>query len=153
MRMSVSTLFSPLPSVCLRYNVAMPSVWPRRMACKQRQYSHFHSDSPLNLTSCWLGFENVGDAFRARPFIRMQLTACSLSTYALRSSTTANFCASPSSSCFRCSSVGLEVWLRVNLRLAIHTSHRCAVRVALGMVLFRRMQPATTPTHRLVGVR
>lgn len=42
-----------LPSVCLRYGVALPSVWLRRRLCKLRQFTNFRSDYPLNLSWFW----------------------------------------------------------------------------------------------------
>ena len=53
-----------LPSVCLRYGVAMPSDWPFRTACKQRQFSDFRPDSPLDFTTFSFCFAIAGEALR-----------------------------------------------------------------------------------------
>src|ERR1700739_885527 len=91
----VSAFFWLLASVCLRYGVAKPSVWPCRRACKQRQFTNFRSDSPLNFTSFWFRFGNVGEAFRACRFLVLQSTDGSVSACTLRSWTAAG-----SSTCF-----------------------------------------------------
>ena len=56
--------------VCLRYAVAMPSVWPCRRACKQRQFSDFRFDSPVDFNVFWLCFCDAGRCFQVcRPLV------------------------------------------------------------------------------------
>jgi hypothetical protein len=75
----VSAYSRLLTSDCLRSGVATPSFWPCRRACKQRQFSDFRSDSPLNLTWFWFGFGGVGEAFRICPFVVPQSSVCGVS--------------------------------------------------------------------------
>jgi len=48
-----------LPSVCLRYGIALPSVWLRRRPSKLRQFNNFRSDYPLTLNWFWSPNWNV----------------------------------------------------------------------------------------------
>jgi hypothetical protein len=59
---SVSAFSWRLRSVCLRYGVAKPSVWPCRRVWKRPQFNHFRSDSPLTFTWLWFRFSDVGVA-------------------------------------------------------------------------------------------
>jgi len=72
----VSAYSCLLTSDCLRYAVAKPSFWPCKRACKRRRFSDFHSDSPLNFTSFWFGFDSVCEAFRICGFVVLQSTVC-----------------------------------------------------------------------------
>jgi len=99
---SVSTFFWLLASVCLCYGVAKPSVWPCRRACKQLQFSDFRSDSPLNFTSFWLQFGDVGEAIRVCRVLVLQSTACCVSACTLQSWTTAGCSSICFSWGFRC---------------------------------------------------
>lgn len=76
-----------LRSVCLRYGVAKPSVWPCSMVCKRLQFNHFRSDSPLNFTSWWIRFGDVGEASPVRRFLVVHSTVCGVLARALQSST------------------------------------------------------------------
>ena len=58
---SVSAFSRLLASICLRYGVAKPSVWPRKRGCNRRQFSDFRSDSRLNFTTFGCRFGDVGD--------------------------------------------------------------------------------------------
>lgn len=56
---SAGTFLRLLPSVCLRYGIALPSVWLRGRLCKLRQFNKFRSDYPLNLNWFWCPNWNV----------------------------------------------------------------------------------------------
>jgi len=58
-----------LPSVCLRYGVALPSVWLRRRLCKLRQFNNFRSDYPLNLSRFWCPNWNVRETLHMCRFL------------------------------------------------------------------------------------
>ena len=78
---SVSAFSSLLASLCLRYGVAKPSVWPRKRGCNRRQFSDFRSDSPLNFISFGFRFGDVGEAFWVYRFLVLQLSALSISVF------------------------------------------------------------------------
>jgi hypothetical protein len=85
---SVSAFSWLLASVCLRYGVGKPSVWPCTRACNRLQISNFRSDSPLNFTWFWFGFGDVGGALRVYGFVRLAI-ASTVPAYALQYWTTA----------------------------------------------------------------
>jgi hypothetical protein len=82
---SVSAFSSLLASLCLRYGVAKPSVWPRERGCNRRQFSDFRSDSPLNFTSFGFRFGGVGEPFRVCRFLVLQSSAFSISVFTFQS--------------------------------------------------------------------
>lgn len=59
----------PLPSVCVRYGVAKPSVWLRRRVCKLPQFNNFRSDYPLNLSLFWRQYWNLLGKSSMRSFV------------------------------------------------------------------------------------
>ena len=62
--------FSPLlPSHCLRYGVALPSVWLRMRLSKLRQLNNFRSDYPLILNWFWPPFWDVRETTLLRRFL------------------------------------------------------------------------------------
>jgi hypothetical protein len=108
---SHSALSWLLASVCLRYDVDMPSVCPRQRGRKHPQFSGFRSDSPLTFTSFWYRSDDVGEASRfwyrsddvgeaSRLwwFVVMQSDGCSTSCWTLQSLRTGRC----SSGCFFC---------------------------------------------------
>jgi hypothetical protein len=82
---AVSAFSYRLTSVCLRYGVAKPSVWPCGRACNPRQFSVFRSDFPLNFTSFWFRFGDVAESLRVFGFLVPQSIACKLPGSALES--------------------------------------------------------------------
>jgi hypothetical protein len=92
---SVSAFSGLLASVCLRYGVAKPSVWPCRRACNRLQISNFRSDSPLNFAWFWFPFGDLMSALRVCGFVRLLAIGSSVPTRALQYWTTAR-----SSMCF-----------------------------------------------------
>jgi len=58
-----------LPSLCLRYGVAKPSVWLCKKACKRRQFNGFRSDYPLVLTCFWSRYWSVLEKWYVRTFL------------------------------------------------------------------------------------
>jgi hypothetical protein len=101
MRILVSASSWLLPSFCLRYGLSMPSVCPCGRAYKHWQFNDFHSDSPLTFTSFWLGFGDVGKAFRRCEFFMARSRARSVLARTLQSwtCTGSSICLS---SCFPC---------------------------------------------------
>src|SRR5215469_11415462 len=95
---AVSAFSYRLTSVCLRYGVAKPSVWPCRRACNPRQFSDFRSDSPLTLTLFWFRFGDVAESLRVFGFLVPQSIACKLPASALESWTSVR-CSSIRFSC------------------------------------------------------
>jgi hypothetical protein len=146
MRMSVSTVSWLLPLVCLRYGVAMPSVWPRRRACKQRQFSDFHSDSPLNFTLYWFRVGNVGEISAGACWLRcnrrplaFRYVPCSLGRLRIALPFLAL-----SFAVFWCCAGSL---VRISLRCGTRFRQAFTIQFAPRVVLFRRVwQPTTTPT-------
>jgi len=65
-----------LPSLCLRYGVAKPSVWLCRKACKRRQFNGFRSDYPLNLTCFGSPYCSVFENWYVRAFLRSEGRRC-----------------------------------------------------------------------------
>ena len=82
---SVSAFSRLLASICLRYGVAKPSVWPRKRGCNRRQFSDFRSDSPLNFTSFGCRFGDVGEPFRVCRFLVLQSSSFSISVFTFQS--------------------------------------------------------------------
>jgi hypothetical protein len=99
---SVSAFSWLLASVCLRYGVAKPSVWPCGRACKQRQFSGLRSDSPLNFTPFWFRFGDASKAFRVCRFLVLQSSSCCVSACTLEPLTTAGWSSVCFSWGFRC---------------------------------------------------
>ena len=120
---SVSAFSSLLTSLCLRYGVAKPSVWPRKRGCNRRQFSDFRSDSPLNFTSFWLRSGDVGEAFWVCRFLVVQSTACGMSGF-------------PFQSTARCSSVYFS-W---RLPCLVLRCRSCANRLTVGHPLYSRVR-------------
>jgi len=58
-----------LPSLCLRYGVALPSVWRRRRPSKLLQFNNFRSDYPLNLNWFWSPNRDVRETLHMRRFL------------------------------------------------------------------------------------
>jgi hypothetical protein len=133
---SVSAFFWLLASVCLRYGVAKPSVWPCRRACKQRQFSNFRSDSPLNFTSFWFRFGDVGEAFRVCRFLGLQSTDGSVSACTLQSWTAAD-----SSICFS--------WRSSFLVLGWKS---CVNQLTVGCPLFAQVRHSGMPVCAVVRI-
>ena len=84
---SASAFFWLLASVCLRFGVAKPSVWPLRRACNRWQFSSFRSDSPLNFSWFWFQFRDVCENLRlCRPLMQQSrgwsICACTLQVLA-----------------------------------------------------------------------
>ena len=69
-----------LPSVCLRYGVALPSVWPRRRLCKLRQFNNFRSDYPLDSSWFWCPNRGVRETLRMCRFLVLRLGSFSSRT-------------------------------------------------------------------------
>jgi hypothetical protein len=96
---SVSALSWLLASVCLRYDVDIPSVCPRKRGCKHPRFSDFRSDSPLTFTSFWFRFGTL-----------VRFSACVRWTCVLQSWATANRSSFPVlARRLRCFGVALEI--------------------------------------------
>jgi hypothetical protein len=68
-----------LPSLCLRYGFAKPSVWLCRKACKLRQFNGFGSDYPLTLSCFGLPYWSVLEHLHVPWFfVALPGTVCSL---------------------------------------------------------------------------
>ena len=85
---SVSAFSRLLASVCLRYGVAKPSVWPCRRACKQRQFSDFRSDSPLDFSLFWFQFGYVRENLRVWVFLVVESSTCCVCAWSVQPWTT-----------------------------------------------------------------
>ena len=116
---TVSAFSSLLASLCLRYGVAKPSVWPRKRGCNRRQCSDFRSDSPLNFTSFGFRFGDVGEAFRVCLSLVVQLSALSISVFTFQATA-------------RCSSAYLS-W---RLPCLVLRWRSCASRLTVGQPLY-----------------
>jgi hypothetical protein len=65
-----------LPSLCLRYGIAKPSIWLCRKACKRRQFNDFGSDYPLNLTCFGFRYSSVVAKWHMRTFLALRSEGC-----------------------------------------------------------------------------
>jgi hypothetical protein len=132
---SVSAFSRLLASICLRYGVAKPSVWPRKRGCNRRQFSDFRSDSPLNFMSFGFRFGDVGEAFRVYWFLVLQLSALSISVFTFQSTA-------------RCSSVYFS-WRLPCLVLRWGSS---ANRLPVGQPLYSRVRDSDMAACAVVGI-
>lgn len=61
-----------LTSLCLRYDIAKPSIWLCRKACKRLQFNNFGSDYPLNLTCFGFRYSSVVAKWHVRTFLALR---------------------------------------------------------------------------------
>jgi hypothetical protein len=132
---SVSAFSWLLASVCLRYGVAKPSVWHCRRASNRLQISNFRSDSPLNFTSFWFRFGDVGQAFRACRFRVLQSCAFRMSACTFRPTARCSFV------CF--------CW---RLRCLVLGWMSCGHRLMVGHPLYSRVRGSSMAASAVVGI-
>jgi hypothetical protein len=132
---SVSAFSLLWASLCLRYGVAKPSVWPRKRGCNRRQFSDFRSDSPLNFSSVWFELGHLGKRVHVCRFLVLQSSAFRVSVFTFQSTA-------------RCSSVYFSWrWPCLVLRW-----RSWANRLTVGRPLYSRVRDSDMAACAVVGI-